>query len=184
MSNIEKRTGASLARHRSAQDIGTPPEFIEAISRRFGPIVFDLAANADNAVCAEYYGPGSKRAEDSLIAPWMLRGKARTGLLYLNPPFGFIEPWAIKCAQHHDRCGFIVLLVPSATGANWFQRHVVPNAYVLELTDRLTFVGSTQPYPKDLVAAVFGHSLVGRASWHWDTSKRKTYERSARKASE
>jgi len=174
------RTGASLARHRSKQDIGTPRNFLDAIERRFGRIVWDLAANAENSVADEhYYGPGSKYGENALILPWSGSGRRTHGTLFLNPPFGMIEPWALRCSEYRDRAGWLLLLVPAAVGSNWFQQHVAPNAFVFELVDRLTFVGSTQPYPKDLVLACFGFGVNGREPWHWDLSKRKAYERKA-----
>jgi hypothetical protein len=174
-----KKTGASLARHRSKQDIGTPDDFLSAVQRRFGPIVWDLAATAENSVTGLdcYFGPESIHGEDSLVVPWTRAGKRSRGVLWLNPPFGRIDPWAEKCSTMRSRSGWTLLLVPAAVGSNWFQQHVAPNAFVLELQDRVTFVGSTQPYPKDLLLCAFGFDIVGRAPWHWDLSKRKAYER-------
>ena len=37
-------TGASMNRHRSNTTYATPPDFMSAITNRFGPIGFDLAA--------------------------------------------------------------------------------------------------------------------------------------------
>lgn len=39
------------------QDYKTPPEFIAAVERRFGPIGFDLAAHAGNKQHAKYFAP-------------------------------------------------------------------------------------------------------------------------------
>lgn len=41
----------------SKQDYQTPADFKAAVEGRFGPIVFDLAAHAGNALCSEYYAP-------------------------------------------------------------------------------------------------------------------------------
>jgi phage N-6-adenine-methyltransferase len=169
------KTGVSLARHKSRQDIGTPPEFIEAIARRFGPVVFDLAANSDNAVCEDYYGPGSI-CENSLVVPWSFNGRARLGNWYLNPPFANIAPWAEKCSHYWERRGFLFLLVPSARGSNWFQQHVKSFAQVMDLTDRIQFVGQSCKYPKDLLLAVYGFGFVGNSAWHWDWNVRKAYD--------
>jgi hypothetical protein len=95
-----------------------------------------------------------------------------SGNLWLNPPFGNITPWAKKCAEFRDRKGWTLLLVPASVGAKWFQTWVVPNAHVIELTDRITFVGSTQPYPKDMILACFGFGMTGRSAWAWDTRKK------------
>lgn len=173
----EKKTGASFKKGKSKQDIGTPRCFIDAVERRFGRIVFDLAANASNAVCEDFYGPGSTRGENSLVSPWNLSGAARTGLLYLNPPFDPIAPWSAKCAQHWQRRGLIGLLVPSARGSNWFQQYVRPFAYVLDLGDRIQFNGEDHKYPKDLIFCLYGYGFVGEGYWHWDESVTKAYER-------
>lgn len=42
---------------RNKQDYVTPPEFMEAVTRRFGPISFDLAAHAGNNISPHYYAP-------------------------------------------------------------------------------------------------------------------------------
>ena len=127
----EKKTGASLARHKSIQERGTPRDFIEAVEFRFGKITVDLAANKKNAVVPLWFGPGSQVEKDSLLADWSML----TGTLWLNPPFGTIAPWAAKLAREcKSRSGFTPLLVPAAVGSNWFQQHVVPNSVVLELT--------------------------------------------------
>jgi hypothetical protein len=41
----------------SKQDYKTPPEFMEAATKRFGPIGFDLAAHAGNAQHERYFAP-------------------------------------------------------------------------------------------------------------------------------
>lgn len=41
------------------QDYKTPPEFIAAVEKRFGPIGFDLAAHAGNKQHAKYFAPPS-----------------------------------------------------------------------------------------------------------------------------
>lgn len=170
-----RRTGAALARHRSKQEVGTPQNFLAAVQSRFGRIHWDLAANRENSVAGmNYFGPGSTFAENSLIVPWSRSNRAG-GPYWLNPPFGTIEPWAAKCATCRGMPRWTLLLVPAAVGSNWFQRHVAPNALVLELTDRITFVGQEQPYPKDLILGCFGFGVIGRAPWHWDESKRKRW---------
>ena len=54
--------------HRSVQVVETPWEFIDAVEKRFGKIVFDLAATLDNCKVRKpafkkgyyHYGPGSR----------------------------------------------------------------------------------------------------------------------------
>lgn len=144
----------------SFQDYGTPPEFIAAVEARFGPIRFDLAASPHNAVVPEYFS----EADDSLSQEWPLKN---TGWLWLNPRFSNIEPWAAKCAEEMQRGCRILMLTPAAVGSNWFGDHVVRNAHVIELAQRIRFVGAKDDYPKDLILSVFAHRLTGRSRWKW-----------------
>lgn len=61
----------------------------------------------------------------------------------------------------------ILMLVPASVGTHWFAQHVVPHAHVLYLAPRLTFVGETAPYPKDLMLCVYAHGLTGSSCWQW-----------------
>lgn len=149
---------------RSKQDYGTPLNLKSAVEARFGRIVCDLAATAENTLCeADFYTPEM----DSLKQSWSR--DFPTGLLWLNPPFANIDPWAEKCAaESQERHGLITLLVPASIGSNWFRKHVENKAVVLGLSPRLTFVGETTPYPKDCALCVFGYQLYGFQTWRWD----------------
>lgn len=146
----------------SRQDYETPAEFIAAVERRFGPLVGDLAASAENAKHPDFF----TEAQDSLSQPWA-RWRS-DGVLWLNPPFGSIAPWAAKCAVESTlRHGFIAMLTPAAIGTRWFADHVRGKAFVLALEQRITFVGETTPFIKDLMLSVFGHGLHGFDTWAW-----------------
>lgn len=160
-----ERTGASLNRGRSRQDYGTPWAFIEACTARFGPLAWDLAASSTNAKAPRFYD----EAADSLKQDW----RKLPGTLWLNPPFANIAPWAEKCAvDGSDRCGLLLFLTPASIGTDWFSRHVERNAVVLGLSPRLTFEGTSDPYPKDLMLSVFGYGLTGFGVWRWDAPHR------------
>lgn len=157
--------------HRSRQDYGTPVEFLAAVTRRFGRLGWDLAASATNSIVGpasrpQCYGPDSAFAEDSLAQSWanVCDGDR---WCWLNPPFADIAPWAEKCALEMSRGARILLLTPASVGSHWYARHIVPNAHVLFLAPRLTFVGEAAPYPKDLMLSVFAHGLTGNAPWQW-----------------
>jgi hypothetical protein len=152
---------------KSKQDVGTPVEFIAACARRFGLIDWDLAAHAENTKCgASYYGPGSEHCGDSLSVNWAERHP--TGVLWLNPEFRDIEPWAKKCAvESTRRHGMILMLTPASVGTEWFADYVAGKAMVLGLRPRLTFVGASDPYPKDLSLAVYSSGLHGVDTWRW-----------------
>ncbi len=151
---------------RSKQDYGTPWAFIRAVERRFGSLVHDLAATAENRKAPSHYGPDLEI--DSLEKDWA--AEFPTGNLWLNPPFGNIEAWASKIAHEQApfRHGLILFLTPASIGSNWFAEHVNRRAMVLGLAPRLTFEGTSDPYPKDLMLSVFGMGMNGFDTWRWD----------------
>lgn len=146
---------------KSKQDYGTPWAFVRACGNRFGIPTWDLAASAENRKAAAHYD----EAADSLKQDWT----RLDGTLWLNPPFGDIGSWAEKCAMTSTRRrGFILLLTPASVGCVWFAQHVLGKAVVLGLSPRLTFEGTTAPYPKDLMLSVYGFGLHGFDQWRWD----------------
>jgi phage N-6-adenine-methyltransferase len=146
----------------SKQDYATPRAFIEAVEKRFGPLIHDLAAHKENTRCATFYS----EADDSLMREWAM--EFPRGNLWLNPPFSRIDPWAAKCAKESaSRCGLILFLTPASVGSEWFANHVEKQALVLALRPRLSFDGKN-PYPKDCILSVFGLGITGFATWRWD----------------
>lgn len=141
-------TGASLARGQSKQTYATPPEFMRAVVDRFDLLSFDLAASADNAKNPNYF----TEEQNSLVQKW----HEIRGILWLNPPFSNIEPWAEKCAAEAKLGAKILFLTPASVGANWFMNHVHRKALVLGLNGRITFVGCKDAYPKDCVLSCYG----------------------------
>jgi phage N-6-adenine-methyltransferase len=155
------RTGPSINKGRSKQDYGTPSDFIAAVEKRFGPLAIDLACTRENAKAPDgFYFPEC----DALVATW----SGLQGNLWLNPPFANIDPWAEKLAREcRYRQGFALFLTPASIGSNWFANHVAGKAVVLGLSPRLTFEGTTDPYPKDLSLSVYGYGLHGFDTWRW-----------------
>lgn len=147
-------------RGQSIQTYGTPPELKDALEHRFGPLSFDLAASAENTLVPGAY---FDERRNSLVQDWHRIG----GTLFLNPPFAQIMPWAKKCRTEAELGARILLLVPAAVGSVWFATHVHRHAFVLALVGRITFVGETQPYPKDCVVAAYGWG-VGFDTWRWE----------------
>lgn len=139
-----KRTGPSVDRANSKQDYATPREFLDAVERQFGSILWDLAANAANKVCGNHYGPGSTWGDDSFAQDWADTYHACTGatvprLLWLNPEYNAIPRWAQRCAEARDAGARIAFLVPASVGANWYWDHVAPYSRVLSV-GRILFV--------------------------------------------
>lgn len=146
----------------SKQNYGTPWEFIEAVEKRFGKIVFDLAAEEGNAKCDKYF----TEKDDSLSQNWAEQFPEQN--LWLNPPFKNIGLWAKKCAEEsQNRKGFILFLTPASIGTNWFAEHVHNKSMVLAISPRLTFEGEKTSFPKDLMLSVYGCGLKGFDVWRW-----------------
>lgn len=153
------RTGASFARGQSKQDYATPDDFIAAVVRRFGRLTVDLAADATNAKAPRYLDEET----DSLSVDW----HRYKGLLWLNPPFADVAPWARKCRVEASQGARVVLLVPAAVGSVWFATHVHGSAHVYFLSPRLSFDGK-HPYPKDCVLCAYGPPFgAGYSCWRW-----------------
>ena len=141
---------------RSVQDVGTPRDFLDAVEKRFGPICIDLAATDENKACHVFVSP----YEDAFSFDWGMF----SGLQWLNPPYSDIGKWAKKCAESAP--AKIALLVPAAVGTNYFRDHIFNQSRVLFLSPRLTFVGHTQSYPKDLMLCMYGFE-PGFECWRW-----------------
>lgn len=133
-----------------------------AVVARFGRPHFDLAAQYDNAKASDWYDPEN----DSLKQAWHQLPYLPSGLLWLNPPFSNIAPWAAKCAEESAKGARILFLVPASVGSNWYAQHVHGKALVLFLNGRLKFVGAKDPYPKDCLLAVYGEQ-PGFEVWKW-----------------
>lgn len=163
----QPKPGASLNRHRSKQDYSTPLDFWLAIEKRFGKPAWDLAASIENHKAPDWIC----EARDSLTVNWhelVDSATGKPGLLFLNPPFNNIAPWAEKCMRESLMGAEILFLTPASIGSNWFADFVYSHATVYALRPRLSFDGKN-PYPKDCILAHF--TAGGRRSsfecWKW-----------------
>lgn len=145
---------------RSRQDHGTPWDFIRACEARFGALAWDLSASAENAKAPNRF----TREDDTFTKDW----SALSGTSWLNPEFADLDPYMAKCAAEcQHRQAFTLVLTPASIGCGWFDRHVLGKAFVLGLSPRIVFEGSTAPYPKDLMLSVYGFGLSGFDTWRW-----------------
>jgi phage N-6-adenine-methyltransferase len=151
---------------KSRQDYCTPRKLIDAVVLRFGPIVWDLAAHEKNHISPNWYGQGSEFSTDSLKKSLDWASTAPGKLLWLNPPFGDISPWASKCADSCDRGAKIAFLVPASIGSEWFAKYVYAKSLVLALRPRISFDGKN-PYPKDCILCIYGEP-PGFNLWKWN----------------
>lgn len=146
----------------SEQVVATPLDFLSKVKIRLkvDDFVMDLAASGDNTVT---YNGWYTEKENSLIQNWNY-----DGWCWLNPPYSDISPWTIKAWEESRKGAHIAMLVPASVGSNWWRQHVDNKAYITFLNGRITFVGHTKPYPKDLALLLYAPFLEGGSCiWRW-----------------
>lgn len=128
----------------------TPRGLLEVIRQEY-PITLDVCANADNAVCANYYG----KEADGLAQPWR-------GVCWMNPPYGRgIGAWIAKAARSAREGATVICLLPSRTDTAWWHDYCEPvlrgrtPGEVVFLRGRLKFGGCPNPAPFPSVIVVF-----------------------------
>lgn len=177
---MAKKQALKITGPHGSQKHCTPPELIEAITVRFGPLVVDLAASSDN-ICDSYF----TEANDSLGQDWLeaflgaIDEEERLGhWLWLNPPFsGGLDPetgkkrnlghWMKKCWEESQRGCRILVLVPYSSDANWWRDWVLGKGRTEALAPRVTFVGSKDPYPKPLALISYEPGVLGAQGGYW-----------------
>jgi phage N-6-adenine-methyltransferase len=136
---------------RSEQVVRTPPWLLDSVALTWGPIGLDVAASDDNAVCLCYF----TEAGDGLSLPWLV---GKDCIVWCNPPYNNIGAWIAHAAEQREETES-VLLVLASVGSNWWSAHVHGKAEVIFLRPRITFVGETNPFPRDLALVHFGPSV-------------------------
>lgn len=117
----------------SAEDAGsdsdeweTPPELFEAISRRYGPFDWDLAASAQNAKCTRFWD----KEANALRQNW---DDAHWRNAWVNPPYSrgmqgsFFQLARGTVILAKKR---VTMLVQSTTEVAWFQEGLMAGADV------------------------------------------------------
>lgn len=139
---------------KSEQVVATPSAFLMAVKNRFSYLfeeekdfAIDLAASPDNAVVDNYY----TEADNALIQPW----HQVKGVCWCNPPYADIKPWVAKAVEESNKGANIFMLLPASVGSNWWRQYVDRKSWAMFLNGRLTFVGHTSPYPKDLALVIY-----------------------------
>ncbi|HEY6231460.1 MAG TPA: DNA N-6-adenine-methyltransferase [Pyrinomonadaceae bacterium] len=141
-------------RHKSRQDHPTPWEFISAVENRFDVIAIDLAATRKNAKAGDFISP----RQNSLKCDWNKMLAGRFG--YLNPPFDPIGPWADKVIEEAIKGARFGMLTQASIDSKWFWK-VFPYCTTYALRSRVTFIGSTHPFPKPLIFSSFNCVRLG-----------------------
>lgn len=93
----------------SRQNVGTPWWIIDIWESEFAPFVVDLAADKDNAKCANYV----TEDEDSLSMDWHKRcNKDSPG--WLNNPYANCAAWVSYCHAQAHLGATVVQLIPAS----------------------------------------------------------------------
>jgi site-specific DNA-methyltransferase (adenine-specific) len=111
------------------QDIGTPRDLFDLLDAEFH-FSLDPCSTDANAKCARHYTP----EQDGLAQRW-------DGAVFINPPYGKIDPWVEKALREIDHCEVIVFLVPSRTDRPWFHALLRGGAELRWLDHRIQFEG-------------------------------------------
>ena len=153
----------------SKQDYATPPEFLSAVKKllHIEDFDIDLAASEENSVAVAFYDEtyGSlKRIGDWLIYP--------DGWAWCNPPYSHIAPWVEKAYKESLLGAKVTMLLPASVGSNWWRDWVHHKAVAVLLNGRISFVGHTTPYPKDLALLLYDEADTHGISpyytiWSW-----------------
>lgn len=177
MGGLGPRATRPRSRHSTVQDVLTPDDLREAVIRRFGPIVFDLAAADGHEIIplCQHFTP----EQNALEAEWPT-ARCPLGVLWLNPPYSpDIEPWACKAAEWRLRGvpgSCLAMLVPASIDADWWRLFVRGKAHVIALKSRPKFKGHSQGYPKPMVLCVYDPRYPDQGSgvelWDWKGTMR------------
>ena len=153
------------------QDYATPADFMAAVTARFVPITFDLAAHAGNAKSPNYFapvtGPEGPMPRDpkafgmdafdhswSKLSCNRFSNNGFKGLLWLNCEFNDIPRWTARVRDESEKGANILSLTPASVGSVWFDTLVASYANVYLLRPRISFIPG-EPYNKDCMLAHF-----------------------------
>lgn len=131
------------------EDWETPQYLFDRLNEKYN-FKWDLAANDDNAKCANYI----TELENSLNVEWAnLKGN-----LFLNPPYNRdLKMWVKKAYETSmKRDESIVLLIPSRTDTSYWHDYIFNKAKIKFLRGRLKFeingvAGQPAPFPSAII---------------------------------
>ena len=147
------------------QTYETPEDLFRPLADEFR-FTLDVAADAGNAKCAEFFD----EAANGLAQYWR-------GVCWCNPPYREQSKW-VKKAFAEARAGraTTVLLVPARTNTGWWHDYCMKGE-VRFLRGRPRFAGCKHGLPQPLALVVFrpGHlaSDAGRLASEFRTSNKE-----------
>lgn len=128
---------SDLSVHFSAArgDWETPWKLIGALDQEFH-FTLDAAADAGNAVCTQWYGPGSSREDALTEQPW------EADTIWCNPPYGKLVPAFVEKGKEAILKGTaktVVFLLPARTDTKWFHNLLTFGAEIRFIRGRVVF---------------------------------------------
>ena len=141
-------------------DHGTPLEVVECALRAIGGDEFDLdpaASLIHSSVPAVVRHTGvAVGGDDGLEMPWV-------GRVFNNPPYGrALAKWVAKARESMESGDAQIQQLLPLRGAQWFLDEVLGFATaVCFIRGRLTFLGSTDPYPVSNIVVLWGDGMYG-----------------------
>jgi len=134
------------------QDWNTPRILFDKLNQEFN-FEYDLAANAENALCKRFYSKESNGLKQS----W-------GGVCWLNPPYGDksskMVDW-IKKSYNDSQANpnlTVVMLIPARTNTKWFHNYCMKAAEIRFICGRPKFGDSKHGLPQPLILLVFKKS--------------------------
>lgn len=110
---------------------GTPQDLFDSLSNEFGGFDMDVAANAENAKCADFLSLD----KNALLYDW---GKKN----WCNPPYSLVKEFCRKALIEQEKGNLTVMLIPARTDGVFFHEYCYnrPNVEIRFLRGRLKFV--------------------------------------------
>ncbi|MFZ4776694.1 MAG: DNA N-6-adenine-methyltransferase [Terrimicrobiaceae bacterium] len=147
--NHARRLHSRRVMHSSRKvEWSTPDWLFEALDKLF-KFSLDPCSTEDNAKCKLHYTAD----DDGLLFSWAGH------TVWLNPPYGpTIGEWMENAVSEAQNAGTtVVCLIPSRTGAAWFQKSVLnaPKKLIFFFRGRLCFGNGKNPAAFDSVLVVY-----------------------------
>ena len=131
----------------TTEEWATPQDFFDTLDAEFH-FTLDPCSTDENAKCAKHY----TKADDGLSKDWA------NETVFCNPPYGREMPkWIVKCAEHGNRGGTAVMLIPARTDTKAFHDYIYGKAEIRFIKGRLCFIDQNgnntgrAPFPSMLV---------------------------------
>lgn len=180
MAKVLKRVASSAGQPKSSDFWRTPSDCFHALDREFN-FGLDLAADAQNHLCTQWFGPGSPN-EDALTTDWWECGffAHTTDAAFLNMPYSQCERWLARVVEQIQQCPgcVIVCLLPYTPDTKWW-RHTQHAVEIREIPHRVRYLKSDGTTP---AGAMFPSAVVifreqpgivqpqpRRVTWTWRT---------------